>query len=212
VFQNAWFFDNAGGTTHVVGQQKPTALGLYDLFGNVSELSTPPTDGERRPFRLGGSFVDGTVYMAGEDGNLYALGAKDGALKWKTECGERIAGSPAVAYGLAFIGSGNRCGSDQASMTAGPVVGLDLESGQPVWKSAVSGGEYFGSWDGHLYALNVADDVLRWKLNLGDMPQVPAEQYKLAADEGGRIISSPWPGDGVVYVGCDNGCVYAVKD
>jgi outer membrane protein assembly factor BamB/formylglycine-generating enzyme required for sulfatase activity len=537
VFQNAWFFDNAGGTTHVVGTQKPTALGLYDLFGNVSELSTPPTDGERRPFRLGGSFVDltlgeagskrngdappptwpycdtgfrvvrqlpkasvdrgvpfflasyaegqkrhvvpragnaatgeprgsstprlavdparfdplqgrvhrgnlyrngefqatgvvsgpkikwsfktggavksspvvvaglvfvgsydgciyaldaatghevwkhktggkvsgsaavvdGTVYMAGEDGNLYALGAKDGALRWKTKCGERMAVSPAVAYGLAFIGSGNRCGSDQASMTAGPVVGLDAQTGQLVWKSDVSGGEYlaavcldatrvfpngpqgnyvvdlatgeavgrpsrgwshqnrgltdmvrwqnllvipggmkgslcvheiadsteeprtkelwkvalsgedleinnggapgyeilatpavsrgrllvgcndgtlrafdvrtgkplwrcqtngpvqsspsvagqtvyFGSWDGHLYALNVADGVLRWKLNLGDMPQVPAEQYKLAADEGGRIISSPWPGDGVLYVGCDNGCVYAVKD
>jgi outer membrane protein assembly factor BamB len=70
---------------------------------------------------------------------------------------------------------------------------------------------YFGSWDGHLYALNLADGVLRWKLNLGNMPQIPSEQYKFAGDEGGRITSSPWPGDSVLYVGCDDGCVYAVE-
>ncbi len=557
VFQHAWFFDNAGGTTHSVAQQKSSALGLYDLFGNVSELSNPPTEGEKRPWRLGGSFVDltvgeaggkrnsdappptwpycdtgfrvvrqvpkmsagraewpvsalwpvsdratastigltspganlqssasagsggprraqaepreaseprqarlavnaaqfdplqgrvhranlyrngefqatgvtaepkirwsfksggavksspvvldgmvyfgsydgciyalnattgtevwkhktgervsgsaavcdGVVYLAGQDGNLYALGAKNGALKWKTKCGERLAGSPAVAYGVVFIGSGNRCGSDQASMTAGPVVGLDARTGQRIWESAVSGGEYlaavcldatrvfpngpqgnfvvdlatgeavgrpsrgwshqnrgftdmvrwedllivpggmkgslcvhkiadqarefkatelwklplsgedaeinnggvpgyeilatpavsrgrlfvgcndgrlyafdvrtgkplwrfqtngpvqsspsvagdtayFGSWDGHLYALNAADGSLRWKLDLGQMPEAVADQYKLAGDEGGRIISSPWPADGVLYAGCDNGCLVAVE-
>ncbi len=35
--QYAWFADNAGEKTHVVGQKKPNRWGIYDLCGNVSE-------------------------------------------------------------------------------------------------------------------------------------------------------------------------------
>jgi eukaryotic-like serine/threonine-protein kinase len=71
---------------------------------------------------------------------------------------------------------------------------------------------YFGSWDGYLYAVDIENGTLRWKLNLGHMPQTAAEQYTFGADEGGRIVSSPWPSDGVVYVGCDDGRLYAIED
>jgi len=33
----AWYHENANGTTHIVGLKTPNGFGLYDMFGNVSE-------------------------------------------------------------------------------------------------------------------------------------------------------------------------------
>lgn len=51
-----WHKGNSGSTTHLVKQKKPNALGIYDMFGNVSEWTLGGSD----PlfFVPGGSYED----------------------------------------------------------------------------------------------------------------------------------------------------------
>ena len=60
-----WIADNSGLTTHPVGRKKPTSLGLYDFFGNVSELSGDAVFNEGNGYadRMGGSFMDPSQNM-----------------------------------------------------------------------------------------------------------------------------------------------------
>jgi len=51
--QVAWFGANSNGKTHPVGQKKPNAFGVYDMYGNVCEW-TQTTDGEDYGFCGGG--------------------------------------------------------------------------------------------------------------------------------------------------------------
>ncbi len=69
------------------------------------------------------------------------------------------------------------------------LTGGNIESSPAV---AADGTIYFGSWDGHLYALN-PDGTLRWRFATG-----------------GRVYSPAIGGAGTIYVGSEDGNLYAV--
>ncbi|HEX4331255.1 MAG TPA: PQQ-binding-like beta-propeller repeat protein [Usitatibacter sp.] len=118
-----------------------------------------------------------TVYVASYDGRFYALNAHTGALRWKfTTGGERH-----------FEAKGLH-GMTPAGQTFFDLYDLYLSS--PV---VVGDSVFFGSGDGHLYALDRANGQLRWKFATGDV-----------------VHASPAYADGVLYVGSWDSYFYAV--
>jgi outer membrane protein assembly factor BamB len=122
------------------------------------------------------------VYIASDDGFVYAIHAKDGGPAWKTDIGnaypheERVnlgtspspsgfdyrQSSPVFADGLIYVGSFD-----------GNVYALDANDGKVVWKfktgakvratpTIFNGVVYIGSWDGKSYALEAKTGKPLW--------------------------------------------------
>jgi len=118
-----------------------------------------------------------TVYAGSYDGKFYALNAQTGAIRWKFATGgERRF----EAKGIHGLEPRNQTMADQ----------YDVFLSSPV---IVQGAVYFGSGDGHLYALDAASGELKWKFKAGDV-----------------IHASPAYADGVLYVGSWDSFFYAV--
>ena len=54
--QSVWCKANTHHKTEAVGQKEANGYGLYDMFGNVAEWVSDPS--EKRPIAMGGSFMD----------------------------------------------------------------------------------------------------------------------------------------------------------
>lgn len=119
----------------------------------------------------------GRVYAVSADGRLYALDARSGELLWKfASDGERRF----EARGLHGMQPRSQTFADMFDVyLSSPVVG--------------DGTVFFGSGDGHLYAVDATSGALRWKFRTGDV-----------------VHASPAVADGMVYVGSWDGRLYAV--
>lgn len=135
---------------------------------------------------------NGTVYFGSGDGNVYALDAASGAVKWKFQTGDVVHASPAIADGMLFIGSWDSY-----------FYALDAVTGQQRWRfktgedgdihnqvgiqssAAVADGMvYFGCRDSHVYALDQKTGEKKWALSTG----------------GAWVVASPAVRDGKVFV------------
>lgn len=147
--------------------------------------------------------VDGTVYFGSGDGNVYALDAASGKLKWKFATGDVVHASPAIADGTVFIGSWDSY-----------FYALDAATGQQKWRfktgedpdihnqvgiqssAAVADGMvYFGCRDSNFYALDARTGEKKWAIN----------------NKGSWVIGSPAVQAGKVYFSTsDSGMFYGV--
>ncbi len=146
---------------------------------------------------------NGAVFFGSGDGNVYALDAATGALKWKFKTGDVVHASPAIADGKIYIGSWDS-----------NFYALDAASGKEVWRfktgedpdihnqvgiqssaAVVDGIVYFGCRDSHLYALDAKTGEKKWAFGT----------------KGSWVIASPAVRDGKVYFATsDSGLVYVL--
>ena len=134
-----------------------------------------------------------TIFFGGDDGNIYAVDAESGRQIWKRTTGGPVPATPAVADGTVYVGSydgkfyalNEKTGAvkwkfatdGERRFEAKGLHGMlpkdqtiadafDVFLSSPV---VAQGAVYFGSGDGHLYALDAASGELRWKFKTGDV-------------------------------------------
>ena len=136
---------------------------------------------------------DGVVVLGSANYNIYGLDTKTGKELWHIATNQAVMGAATIHDGVAYIGGGD-----------GRMFAIDIYSGEVKWafdelKNYVltrplvyNDKLYFGTWDTHFYALNLADGSLAWKWNNGrSNPKLsPASVWPVAAN--GRIfITAP---------------------
>ncbi len=143
----------------------------------------------------------GTIFVAGENGTVAALGT-DGSPRWKVRLeGSIYASTPSIADGLLFIGSvkgrGARSGRVRALSIADGSVRWTFEAPADVYSSPLVVGNLVvvGCDDSNVYALDRASGRVVWKSRTSGMVHDNAAA----------------PGDGVVYIGSYDGCLYALE-
>ena len=145
-----WTFQSGGEhrftAKHLHGVQ-PAAESMPDPFDTF--LSSP-------------AVWDGAVYFGSGDGNVYALNASSGQMKWKFQTGDIVHGSPAIADGMVFIGSWDSyfyaldaaTGTQKWKFKTGEDPDTHNQVGIQSSASVADGIVYFGCRDSHLYALD----------------------------------------------------------
>ena len=163
------------------------------------------------------AYSEGVIYFGGDDGYIYAVDASSGRQKWKRKTDGPVPATPAIEGGTLYVGSFDgkfyaldaRTGTLRWKFATGgerrfEAKGLhgqlpknqtiadafDVFLSSPVVANAVV---YFGSGDGHVYALDAKSGELRWKFATGDV-----------------VHASPAYADGVVYFGSWDSWLYAV--
>ena len=158
-----WKF-KTGGEKHVGAKglwtMQPANLYMEDLYDFF--LSSPVVNtNDQEPI----------VYFGSSDGNLYAVNAATGSLKWKFASSGIIHTSPALYKGMIYFGSWDTY-----------LYALDAKTGKEIWKfktndqpnyhllegiqaspTIYDGKVYFGARDANFYSLDATTGALVWK-------------------------------------------------
>jgi eukaryotic-like serine/threonine-protein kinase len=148
--------------------------------------------------------VQGAVYFGSGDGNLYALDAASGALKWKFQTGDVVHSSPAYADGAVYFGSWDSffyavdaaTGKEKWRFHGGKDPLIHNQVGFQSSPAVVDGVVYVGCRDSNLYALDGATGKEKWRFN----------------NEMSWVITSPAIVQGKVVFATSDSSLYHVLD
>jgi outer membrane protein assembly factor BamB len=135
----------------------------------------------------------GAVYFGSGDGNIYALDAASGHVKWKFHTKDVVHASPAIAEGTVYIGSWDSwfyaldaaTGALKWRFKTGEDPKIHNQVGIQSSAAVVNGVVYFGCRDAQLYAVDARTGRKKWSFD----------------NKGSWVVGSPAVRDGTVYFG-----------
>ena len=136
---------------------------------------------------------DGKIYFTSWDGYVYAVRAKDKKLLWRNKVDEQASASLALKDGKLFGGG----------MFNGPFFALRAPDGKKLFSFDTAGGFdaspiiadnvlYVGSFDDHIYGIDINSYKIIWKQQLRDPVRATcavADGTLFAADMKGRLYA-----------------------
>ena len=163
----------------------PTAADVPMLGGNPARTGVQPGPGpagapeELWAFQTGADVAsapatfDGTAYLSGDNGVLYAVDTTTGQERWHLRVGRQWDSTPAFVAGTVYVGGD-------------AIHAVEAATGQVRWRVATSdvveaapavadGVVYVAATDGTVQALDTATGARRWRTAIGDdLPSAPA--------------------------------------
>lgn len=156
--------------------------------------------------------VNGVVYVWSNEqnyetggGNIYALDASSGAKIWNYSTNGAVYSSPAVSGNVVFIGADANVYAFNAS-TGAKLWNCTTDGFMNSSPNVVNGVVYIGSGNNNFYAINASTGAKMWKYTSAGPSTAVVER----GFNSGAFASSPAVVNGVVYVGSDDGNLYAL--
>jgi len=117
--------------------------------------------------------ADGMVYFGSGDGNLYALDAATGDLRWKFKTGDVVHASPAFVNGVVFVGSWDshfyavdaKTGKEKWRFHGGEDPLIHNQVGFQSSPAVIDGTVYTGCRDAQVYALDASTGKEKWRFD-----------------------------------------------
>jgi eukaryotic-like serine/threonine-protein kinase len=140
-------------------------------------------------------------------------------VKWRFHTSGRVISSPAVAGGVAYVGS-----------TDGHMYAVDMATGTQRWTFTTGsrvtsspaidgGGVFFSSYDGNIYRVDAATGKVQWKFATAGERRFAGKHLhgllpagETMPDPFDVFLSSPAVSHGTVYVGSGDGNIYAINE
>jgi outer membrane protein assembly factor BamB len=180
--------------------------------------------------------VNGVLYVASSDRDVYALDSSTGALLWSFDTGgDPAEASPAVVDGVVYVSSLSHKVFALNAATGSLLWSRGVHAGTGSSPSVANGVVYIGTRQGRVYALNAYTGAVLWSYLTYGAEMVESSPavangvvyigaheyvYALSASTGAVLWShqvqtyfgsSPAVANGVVFIGADDGNVYAFK-
>ena len=181
------------------GEHRYTATHLHGAMPEAEAMPDPFDFYSSSP-----AVASGLVYFGSGDGNVYAVDAASGQLKWKFKTGDVVHASPAVVNGIVYVGSWDSylyaidaaTGAQKWRFKTGEDPNIHNQVGLQSSPAVADGIVYVGCRDSNLYAVDAATGEKKWAYN----------------NKGSWVIGSPAVHNGRVYFATSDSAMFHVVD